>query len=112
MTVPDIYAAPVDVILPLRHPEPASYLTEDEAAGVNAWKKVWRDELQFETLSARDAHAIVRVSGACHYFGRVKKGCITVSGACGHVSKGVDFHWLCRVCQFLATRRICCTRLI
>ena len=72
---------------------------------------MWRDELQFETLSARDAQAIVRLSRACHYFGRVKKGGITVSGACGHVSKGVDFHWLCRVCQFLATRRICCTRL-
>ena len=111
MTVPDIYAAPVDITLPLRHPEPASYLTEDEAAGVNAWKKVWRDHLQFETLSSRDAQAIVRVSGACHYFGREKKGGITVSGACGHISKGVDFHWLCRVCQFLATRRICCTRL-
>ena len=32
----------------------------------------------------------------------------TVGGACGHVCKGRDFHWLCRTCQLLTTNDLCC----
>ena len=72
--MPDVYTAPTDVMLPLDHPEPSSYITADEAKELNAWKKVWRDEIQFETLSERDATALVSEGGACHFFGRAKDG--------------------------------------
>ena len=67
--VPDVYTAPTDAVLPLDHPEPSSYITADEAKELNAWNKVWRDEVQFETLSERDATALVNEGGACHFFG-------------------------------------------
>ena len=38
--VPDVYTAPVDVLLPLDHPDSLSYITADKAKESNVWKKV------------------------------------------------------------------------
>ena len=33
----------------------------------------------------------------------------TIYAACGHVNRGEDFHQLCRNCQALTRKRLCCT---
>ena len=53
---------------------------------------------------------LVETNGCNHHFAVSNKEGFTISGACGHISKGTDFHWLCRQCQYLTTRKVCCTR--
>ena len=52
----------------------------------------------------------METAGKNHYFANTSDGGFTVSGACGHITKGYDFHWLCRNCQLLTTRTLCCVR--
>ena len=76
----------------------------------DAWKYVWRDEEFFEELGPQDAQILVETAGINHFFDNTNDGGFTVSGGCGHISKGIEFHWLCRVCQYLTVRELCCTR--
>ena len=102
---------PTDVVLSREHMVTESYLSVEESADTHAWKRVWRDAEQFYLLSDTDASTIARIAGATHFFRRALKHGVTISGACGHVNKGFDFHWMCRVCQLISTRRLCCSRL-
>ena len=109
-TVPRHPKPPTDYVLPRDHTSAQNYLTKGQAAQGDAWKMVWRDHERFEQLGSRDARVLVETAGCNHFFPISTKAGFTVSGACGHVSKGSDFHWLCRQCQFLKTREVCCTR--
>ena len=100
---------PRDYTLPRDHPWATNFLTAAEATEATAWQKVWRDEELFEELGARDAKVLLEMDATCHFFDSADGG-DTVSGACGHLSKGREFHWLCRTCQLLTTRDICCSK--
>ena len=101
---------PQDYILPRDHPWPTDFIRPEEAMEEDAWKYVWRDEEFFEELGPQDAQILVETAGINHFFDNTNDGGFTVSGGCGHISKGIEFHWLCRVCQYLTTRELCCTR--
>ena len=81
-------------ILPVEHEVDESYTTAAESKSKDGWKLAWRDGESFEKLSEQDAEAILPVAGSCHHFNDVKTGGITISGACGHTNKGMEFHWL------------------
>ena len=70
----------------------------------DAWKYVWRDKELFEGLGSVDAQILVETAGTNHFFDNTNDGGLTVSGGCGHISKGMEFHWLCVECQYLFTR--------
>ena len=76
---------------------------------MSAWKLVWRDSEQFEHLSERDADVLSKVAGSNHHFTHVGPDGFSTSGACGHLNKGLEFHWLCRTCQYVTTGKLCCT---
>ena len=102
-------SSPADYELPRDHPWPTDFLTGEEAAKEDAWKRVWRDDEMFEELGCTDVTTLLKLQGACHYFEGADDG-YTVSGGCGHLSKGREFHFLCRTCQLLTTRDICCVK--
>ena len=71
---------------------------------------IWRDDTLFEELGPQDADVLVQTVGANHFFPNSRDGGFTIHGCCGHISKGEHFHWLCRACQLLSTRKLCCIR--
>ena len=109
-TVPTHPKPPCDITLPRIHPKGLNYLTQEQALHGEAWRLVWRDAERFEQLGDRDAQVLVETNGCNHHFAVSNKEGFTISGACGHISKGTDFHWLYRQCQYLTTRKMCCTR--
>ena len=102
--------APKDYVLPRDHPWATDILTVAEAALPTAWQRVWRDDELFEELGPLDAEVLLKMDGDCHFFDSDGDGS-TVNGGCGHVCKGRDYHWLCRTCQLLTTRELCCYKL-
>ena len=85
-------SSPADYELPRDHPWPTDFLTGGEAAKEDAWKRVWRDDEMFEELGCTDVTTLLKLQGACHYFEGADDG-YTVSGGCGHLSKGREFHF-------------------
>ena len=96
---------PQDYVLPRDHPWQTDFVTPQEALEEDAWKFVWRDEEFFEELGPRDAQILVETAGINHFFENTNDGGFTISGGCGHMNKGIEYHWLCRVCQYLCVPR-------
>ena len=63
------------------------------------------DKELFEGLGPLHAQILVETAGTNHFFDNTNDGGLTVSGGCGHISKGrMEFHWLCGVPVFVHKR--------
>ena len=86
------------------------YLDPVETRKGDDWSTVWRDSTVFFELGELDAERIETFPGTSHQFS-VDNVPMTVHAACGHIGRGNDFHKLCRNCQALSRKRLCCTTL-
>ena len=81
---------------------------DHQSGAADAWKEAWYDSAVFWELGHDDACCLEDFPGTPAQI-KIKDTVWTINPACGHLSRGVDYHQLCRACQLLARRRLCCT---
>ena len=101
---------PPSLVYSRKFPTRRNYLKPKEKRTRDDWAIVWRDDTIFFELGELDAERMETFPGTSHSF-EIGGSKYTIYAACGHVNRGEDYHQLCRNCQALTRRRLCCINL-